>query len=225
MIGNGASPTTRRRRNTWGDALRELAAHGAVRIHRRASTGGIVTASNDAAALATGEFVVLLDHDDLLAPEALEVVAARLDEHDDVDYLYTDEDKIAADSCRFFDRFEKPDWSPERLRGQNYCSHLSVVRRSLFESIGRFREGFDGSQDYDLILRVTEQARRIEHVDEVLYHWRAVEGSAADRPRRQAVCVRRGTPGARRTLRSRRRSTDPPSNRRSRTSTGRGTRW
>ena len=146
---------------------------------------------------------MLLDHDDLLAPEALEVVAARLDEHDDIDYLYTDEDKIAADGGRFFDRFEKPDWSPERLRWQNYCSHLSVVRRTLFERVGRFREGFDGSQDYDLILRVTEQARRIEHVDEVLYHWRAARRLRRDGPRREAVCVRRGTPGARRTLRSR----------------------
>ncbi len=149
-----------------------------VRVVRRSVNGGIVEASNSAAELATGEFICLLDHDDLLAPDALGVVAEAADEWPDADYLYSDEDKVGEDGT-YFDRFWKPDWSPERLLGQNYCSHLSTIRRSLFEQVGGFRPGFEGSQDYDLVLRVSEQARRIVHIPEVLYHWRAVQGSTA----------------------------------------------
>ena len=101
-----------------------------------------------------------------------------IDRHDDVDYVYTDEDKVGEDGTTY-GAFRKPDWSPERLRGQMYTSHLSVLRTSLVREVGGFREGFEGSQDHDLVLRVTERARRVVHVPEVLYHWRAVEGSTA----------------------------------------------
>ena len=147
-----------------------------VRVTRLAGNGGIVAASNAAASMATGEFVVLLDHDDLLSPDALATVAEHLS--DDVDYLYSDEDKVDG-TGRHFDVFRKPSWSPERFLGQNYTCHLSVIRRSVFDSVGRFRPGFDGSQDYDLFLRVVEQARSIVHIPQVLYHWRIVPGSAA----------------------------------------------
>ena len=149
-----------------------------IRLVERDTNGHIVVASNDGVELAQGEFIALLDHDDLLAPTALSRVAAAIAEHDDVDYVYTDEDKVGADG-RFYATFHKPDWSPERLRGQMYTSHLSVLRTELVREVGGFREGFEGSQDHDLVLRVTEQARRVVHVPEVLYHWRAVEGSTA----------------------------------------------
>jgi GT2 family glycosyltransferase len=149
-----------------------------VKLVERPASGGIVAASNDAVALATGEFVVPLDHDDRLEPRALELVEDALRRDPEIDYVYTDEDKLAPDGT-VRDTFYKPDWSPERLRTQNYCTHLSVFRRALVVDVGGFREGFDGSQDHDLILRVTERARRVHHVPEVLYHWCITPGSAA----------------------------------------------
>jgi glycosyltransferase involved in cell wall biosynthesis len=161
------------------ETLRSYAAKDSrIKVIERETNGHIVKASNDGIAAATGEFIVLLDHDDLLTVNALRRNAERIAAFDDVDYLYSDEDKIDAEG-RFYDRFRKPVWSPERLRAQNYCSHLSVLRTDLVRAVGAFREGFDGSQDYDLILRVTERARRIVHIPAVLYHWRAIEGSAA----------------------------------------------
>ncbi len=151
-----------------------------VRVVERETNGGIVAASQDALELATGEFVAFLDHDDRLSPRALSVLAPVLAEPD-VDYVYTDEDKVD-ESGRHFDTFRKPEWSPERLRHQMYTGHLSVMRTSLVREVGGVRQGFDGSQDHDLTLRVTERARRIVHVPEVLYHWMTVEGSTAADP-------------------------------------------
>src|SRR5262249_4272998 len=111
---------------------------------------------------------------------ALERVSAAIDAQPDADYLYTDEDKIDANG-RHYEPFLKPDWSPDRFRAQMYTCHLSVVRRSLLEAVGGDRPGFDGSQDWDMVLRVTEQARRIVHVPELCYTWRALADSAAAR--------------------------------------------
>lgn len=159
--------------------LRRLAAEEPrVRIHLRAENGGIVAASQDALTRATGEFVVLLDHDDVLAPHALARVAGAIAADDRVDYLYSDQDRMTF-AGETHSRFRKPDWSPERLRHHNYLTHLSVLRRSLVEDVGGFRPGYDGSQDHDLLLRVTERARSVVHLPEVLYHWREVPGSAA----------------------------------------------
>ena len=149
-----------------------------IRVRERAVNGGIVAASNDAVAASAGTFLALLDHDDLLTPTALEVMARAIAEHDDVDYLYSDEDKIDSGG-NYCDLFCKPDWSPERLRHQMYTCHLSVLRASLVHDVGGFHEGFDGSQDHDLVLRVSERARRVVHVREVLYHWRILPGSGA----------------------------------------------
>jgi len=161
------------------EELRLLAASSAqVTVIERSSNGGIVAASNDGIARATGDFIVLLDHDDELTPDALHENSLVIDQHPTVDYLYSDEDKVN-EAGVYYDTFSKPDWSPERLRGQNYCSHLSVLRTSLVREVGAFRPGFDGSQDYDLFLRVTEKARAIAHIPKVLYHWRTVAGSAA----------------------------------------------
>jgi GT2 family glycosyltransferase len=149
-----------------------------IRVVHRTTNGGIVAASNDAIALAQGEFLVLLDNDDELHADALRLVGEALDREPECDYLYSDENKISPEGTHF-DDFAKPRWSPERLLAQNYTSHLSVLRRSLVEQVGRFRSGFDGSQDYDLILRVIERARRVVHVPQVLYHWRSLPTSTA----------------------------------------------
>ena len=149
-----------------------------VRVAHRTTNGGIVAASQDGLDMATGEFVALLDHDDVIAKRALKRVNEELIKDDTIDYLYTDEDKIDAKG-RHYDVFRKPDFDPVRLRGQNYCCHFSVFRNSLLDEIGGFRAGYDGSQDYDLILRATERARTVAHIPAVLYHWRVVPGSAA----------------------------------------------
>lgn len=163
--------------------LRELAASDPrITVHERPENGGIVAASNDALAHAAGELVALLDNDDVLARDALEAMVAVFDEGDasgdPVDYAYSDQDLMRADG-RTHTAYFKPDWSPERFRHHMYTTHFSVLRRELVDRVGGFRTGFDGSQDHDLVLRVTEQARRIEHVPKVLYHWRQVEGSTA----------------------------------------------
>lgn len=149
-----------------------------VRVLERAENGGIVAASNDALALAEGEFVALLDHDDALHPDALAEVDAALAAAPEADYAYTDEDKIDR-AGRHQAPFFKPDWSPERMRTQMYTCHLSVLRRSLVEEVGGFDPEFEGSQDWDLVLKVTERARRVVHVPKVLYHWRTLETSTA----------------------------------------------
>lgn len=159
------------------DLLRTAAArHRRIKLIERADNGHIVKATNDALSRATGTFIALLDHDDVLTSDALARVSEVLAE--DVDYVYTDEVFISANG-EFVARFPKPDWSPERLRGQMYTGHLSVIRRALANRLGGFREGFDGSQDYDLVLRVAEAARRVVHVPLPLYQWRQVEGSVA----------------------------------------------
>lgn len=149
-----------------------------IRVKHLARNEGIVSASNHALGLATGEFVGLMDHDDELSPDALFEVVKRLNDDPKLDLLYSDEDKLEL-SGRRVEPFFKPDWSPDLLLSMNYITHFSVFRRSVLQEIGGFRTGFDGSQDYDLILRCTERTQRIAHIPKVLYHWRKVSGSAA----------------------------------------------
>ena len=157
-----------------------------IKFARRETNGHICAATNSAADLATGEYVALLDHDDRLAPEALLEVVAALQDHPDADVIYSDEDKIDGDGHRY-DPQLKPDWSPELLLSYNYVNHFTVIRRSLFESAGRFRVGFEGSQDHDLLLRVTERTDRIVHVPRILYHWRAHAESTAGRATQKGI--------------------------------------
>jgi glycosyltransferase involved in cell wall biosynthesis len=152
-----------------------------VKVIYRAETGHISAASNTALSLATGEFVALMDHDDEIPPNALYEFANMLSKFPDADLIYSDEDKINQNNTRY-DPFFKPDWSPDLLLSQMYSGHLSLYRRSLVEQIGGFREGYEGSQDYDLVLRFTELTDRIHHIPKVLYHWRTVEGSTAADP-------------------------------------------
>ena len=152
-----------------------------ILVSYRQANGGIVAASNDAVALATGDYIGLLDHDDVLEPDALAEVVAALHADPSIDYIYTDEDLLTQDGT-MRDPFRKPDWSPERFRNQMYVCHFSVIKTSLLRQVGGFRIGFDGSQDYDLMLRVTEQAHKVHHIPKILYHWRIVDGSVAADP-------------------------------------------
>jgi len=161
------------------ELLRRYAAEDPrVKVVYRKENGGIAAASNSALELAEGEFVALLDHDDVLRPHALFRAAAYIRDHPDTDIVYSDEDKILVNGSRG-QPFFKPDWSPDGLLAQNYMCHLAVLRRSLVMKIGAFRRGYDGSQDHDLLLRATERAGHIGHIPDVLYSWRQVPGSAA----------------------------------------------
>jgi GT2 family glycosyltransferase len=154
------------------------ASESRIKAHFLDANLGIVGNSNAAASLATGDFLGLLDHDDVLAPFALHEIIAALNDNPDADFLYSDEDKLDPHGDRVEPNF-KPDWSPETLRSRNYICHFTVLKRDLFHAIGGFRPGFDGSQDYDLVLRASEHARQIVHVPRVLYHWRMHAASTA----------------------------------------------
>jgi len=158
--------------------LERAVADPRVRVVHRERQGGIAVASNTAIGLATGDFVGFIDHDDVLRPHALHAMAAYLDEHPDGDLVYSDEDKLLPDGGVGLPTF-KPDYSPDRLLAENYINHFTVMRRSLVNGVGGFREGYDGSQDHDLVLRVAERARHVGHVPDVLYGWRMVAGSTA----------------------------------------------
>ncbi|MFO1323152.1 MAG: glycosyltransferase [Burkholderiales bacterium] len=149
-----------------------------IRFVGRPVNGNISAATNSAAALATGDYLLFLDQDDELAPDALGEIALALSGLPDADLLYTDDDKIDAGGRRYAPQF-KPDWSPELLLSYMYVSHALVVRRELFLRLGGLRVGFEGSQDHDFALRAGEHARRVVHVPRVLYHWRAAAGSTA----------------------------------------------
>ncbi len=149
-----------------------------IRVVFRRENGHIARASNSALELAQGAFTALMDHDDLLAPDALYHVVKRLQRAPDLDLLYTDEDKID-EQGRHSEAHFKPQWCPDHLLSRNYFGHLVVLRTALLREVGGFRPGFEGSQDYDLLLRVTERTDRIAHIPRVLYHWRIHAGSAA----------------------------------------------
>jgi GT2 family glycosyltransferase/2-polyprenyl-3-methyl-5-hydroxy-6-metoxy-1,4-benzoquinol methylase len=156
------------------------AADPRISFVRRQENGHISVASNSALELATGSWVVLLDHDDELAEHALAVMALSIAEHPEVSYLYSDEDKLD-DEGRRCSPFFKPDFDSVMLLGENYPCHLFVARRERVEAVGGFRTGFEGSQDWDLVLRITEGLERnaIRHVPHVLYHWRVHAESTA----------------------------------------------
>ncbi len=161
------------------ETLDEFARHDSrIKLAFQAQRGGISKACNAAWQMATGEYVAFLDHDDELAPHALAHICEALERCPEADLIYSDEDKIDRQGKRF-DPFFKPDWSPDLLLSENYICHLLVLRQSLAQRIGTFHSDCDGSQDYDLILRATEHATRIEHVPKVLYHWRAGVASTA----------------------------------------------
>ena len=151
-----------------------------IHVSFSANNEGIAAASNHALQLATGEFVGLLDHDDELSPNALFEVVKYLNAHPDTDLVYSDEDKIDPQGQRV-QPFFKPAWCPDMLLSFMYTCHFSVYRRERLTEVGGFDPGCDGSQDYDLALKVTERTDAIGHIPQVLYHWRIVPGSVAER--------------------------------------------
>ena len=142
---------------------------------------GIAGNSNKALSMATGEYTALFDHDDLLTPDALFEVVQSLQETK-YDIIYTDEDKVDGDMIAYLDPNFKPDWSPDLFCSHNYITHLFVVKKSILDEVGGFREEFEGSQDYDLMFRCIERAESIWHIPKILYHWRVHDNSVAGDP-------------------------------------------
>jgi O-antigen biosynthesis protein len=149
-----------------------------IRVAFRKENGHISACSNSALEMVRGEFIALLDHDDELSVDALYENAVLMNHHRDADMIYSDEDKINEEGERH-SPFFKPDWSPDTFLSHMYTCHLGVYRTGLIRKIGGFRVGFEGSQDYDLVLRFTEQTTKIHHIPKVLYHWRTIKGSTA----------------------------------------------
>ena len=142
---------------------------------------GIAENTNQALALATGEYIGLFDHDDMLTPDALYEIVKAINDYD-YDVLYTDEDKISEDSHDYKKPVFKPDYSPELLCANNYITHFFVAKKSIVDRLEGFRKEYDGSQDYDFIFRCVELAKKVGHVSKVLYHWRMHGGSVAGNP-------------------------------------------
>ena len=151
-----------------------------IHVHYRDINGHISLASNDAINMANGEFIVFMDHDDLLSSSALFHVVNELNKNPELDFLYSDEDKID-DSGRRYDPYFKPDWNPHLFLGQNYLNHLTAARRSIVKDVDGFRQGLEGSQDWDLYMRLIERIDPVKicHIPHILYHWRASKGSTA----------------------------------------------
>ena len=164
------------RAETLGVLKNRSAGEPRFRVIRGEENRGISGNTNEAVKLARGEYIALCDHDDLLSPDALWQVAERIGEkHPDL--IYSDEDRITEGGRRHMDPHYKPDYCPDNLVSDNYICHLAVIRKSILEEVGGLRSGFDGSQDHDLFLRITEKTGRIEHIPYILYSWREVFSS------------------------------------------------
>lgn len=152
---------------------------------------GISGNTNKALQMAGGEFIGLLDHDDILEPDALYEVV-RLLQDKETDIVYTDEDKVTEDLSEYLDPNLKPDFSIDLLRSHNYITHFLVVRKNIVNDVGGFRSAFDGAQDYDLLLRCVERTGKIRHAAKPLYHWRMCSGSTAADPQSKRYCYEAG---------------------------------
>lgn len=151
-----------------------------IKVHYRKENGHISKATNDALKIANGEFVALMDNDDLLPKDALYEVVKALNENRELDFIYTDEDKLDTEGKRCHPHY-KSDYAPDSLFSSNYISHFGVLRKKIMEEIGGFTVGLEGAQDYDLYLRFIEKTSpdKIHHIPKILYHWRMVEGSTS----------------------------------------------
>ncbi|MFT4060538.1 MAG: glycosyltransferase [Legionella sp.] len=150
-----------------------------LRIKRLTTNGGISRNSNAALEFARGEFIALLDHDDELTLWALHDMAVAIEQHPEIDFLYSDKDLINANGSLRLNPLFKPQWSPEMMYSVNYLTHFNVMRRTIINTIGGWNPDTDGAQDWDIFLRVAELSRRVEHVPAIHYHWRIIPGSTA----------------------------------------------
>jgi glycosyltransferase involved in cell wall biosynthesis len=163
--------------------LQELAkSDKRIKVKFRTRNGHISRATNSALELATGEFIALLDNDDILWPNALYEFAKRINQQPTTDFLYSDEDKVDETGKIHFYPFFKPDWNPDFLRSINYITHFTAIKKEIVNRIGGERVGFEGSQDWDLFLRATKEAKNIQHISKVLYSWRVIASSTAGSP-------------------------------------------
>lgn len=153
-----------------------------IRVKDLAENAGIAENTNEALKMAKGEFIGLLDHDDLLAPNALYEIVALLNKNKKAEAVYTDEDKVTMELDEHFQPHFKPDFNLDLLRSNNYICHFFVVKKTIADKVGGFRREFDGAQDHDFILRCIENAKEVAHVPEILYHWRTHKASTADNP-------------------------------------------
>ena len=149
-----------------------------IKVVYRKTNGHISKATNDAIAIAKGEFIALVDDDDIITSDALYENVKALNDNKKLDMIYSDEDKLDLKGNRCDPNF-KPDFSPDTLMSLNYICHLTVIRKSLIDLIGGFAIGLEGAQDYDLFLRITERTNNIFHIPKILYHWRMVKGSTS----------------------------------------------
>lgn len=153
-----------------------------IKVINIKSNHGIAQNTNIALAAATGEFIGFMDHDDILAPDALFEFVLKLESDSKIDFIYTDEDKVTTDLNKYFQPHFKPDFNLDLLRSNNYICHFFAVRKTIIEQVGVLCEEYDGAQDYDFILRCTEASRKIAHIPRILYHWRIHNSSTADNP-------------------------------------------
>lgn len=178
-----------------------------IKVTFRKENGHISACSNSALELATGEYILFMDHDDLLSRDCLFEILKHINAHGHHDIIYSDEDKVN-EAERHTEPHFKPDWAPNSLLSRNYMGHVVVMKKKLVDQIGGFRLGFEGSQDYDLLLRATEATTQIGHIPKVLYHWRIHGKSAAQsedvkpyayiaaKKALEEALQRRGTPGS-----------------------------
>ena len=160
------------------DVLKSFEGDKRIKVKYRKRNGHISQATNDALGMAKGEYVALLDNDDVLTKNALYEVVKVLNKTNNLDFIYSDEDKLDLKGNRCFPHF-KPDYSPDTLLSLNYICHLAVIRTRLIREVGGFTIGLEGAQDYDLFLRIVEKTEKIYHIPKVLYHWRMTRGSTA----------------------------------------------
>ena len=153
-----------------------------IKYKKLESNEGISGNTNEALKMATGDFIALFDHDDLLTEDALYNFAKAILDNKDVDCIYSDEDKIDSDTGKLFDPHFKPDYNIDMLCSVNYICHLFAVRKELTDKYGGFRKEYDGSQDHDFILRMTEKSRNTVHIPKILYHWRSHANSTSENP-------------------------------------------
>ncbi len=173
--------------STWENVRKTLQRYEQnpkVKVVYRKENGHISRCTNSALEIATGEFIAFMDCDDVLAPNALYEVAKALNENRNLDFIYSDEDKLTEDGARRHSPFFKPDWSPDAFMSLMYTNHLGVYRKSIVEEVKGLRPELNGSQDYDFTLRFMEHTdnSRVGHIDKVLYHWRERGESAASNP-------------------------------------------